>query len=136
MLSISLGAFYVFSTVKTSNLIVGTNKLTVETAKTSEQMQRGLCCRDSLAQHAGMLFVYEKPGDYRFWMKDTKIALDMYWINSQKKIVYIEHNVQPSSYPKTFGTEIPAQYILETNAGYAKSRNIKIGDAVNFNSNH
>ena len=79
-----------------------------------------------------MLFVYNKPGDYRFWMKDTKIPLDMFWINSDKQIVHIEKDVQPSSYPESFGSEEPAQYVLETNAGFAKKYQIQNRDIVAF----
>ncbi len=106
--------------------------INVKTAKTSQDQRRGLCCRDHLDANAGMLFVYDQPGDYRFWMKDTRIALDMFWISSGKKVVHIEENVRPESYPKSFSSPKPAQYILETNAEFAKKHNIKIGDKVRF----
>jgi uncharacterized membrane protein (UPF0127 family) len=113
-------------------LEINGTKIHVEIATTSQEKEKGLCCRESLPKNQGMLFVYQKPGDHRFWMKDTKIPLDMYWINSSKKIVYLEENVQPNSYPKSFGTNIPSQYILETNAGFAKAHDIKVGDTVVF----
>ena len=106
--------------------------ISVEVASTTKQRAHGLCCRDFLEANAGMLFTYRQPGDYRLWMKDTRISLDMFWINNQKNIVHIEKNVQPSSYPKTFGSESPAQYLLETNAGFADKNNIHIGDNVSF----
>lgn len=106
--------------------------VSVEIAKTSQEKQQGLCCRDSLPENQGMLFVYEKPGDYRFWMKDTRIPLDMYWISSEKKIVHIEESVQPSSFPKQFESGFRAQFVLETNAGFAKKHNIQVGDTVEF----
>jgi uncharacterized membrane protein (UPF0127 family) len=65
-------------------------------------------------------------------MKDTRIPLDMYWINSEKKIIHIEHSVQPDSYPKSYGPKEPSQYVLETNAGFAKANNIQVGDVVQF----
>lgn len=113
-------------------LTINNSIITIEIADTPQKRERGLCCRDSLPENSGMLFIYETAGDYQFWMKDTRIPLDMYWISSDKKIVHIEHNVQPSSYPKTFSSPVPAQYILETNAGYAKKYTIKINDTVQF----
>lgn len=113
-------------------LHVKNQNIVIEIAKTSQEKSKGLCCRDALEQNAGMLFVYEEPGDYRYWMKDTRIALDMYWIDSEKRIVHIEHSVRPETYPKEFGSPMPAQYILETNAGYAKKHNIKVGEQVDF----
>jgi len=113
-------------------LTIANQPLRVEVAKTKIEHARGLCCRDSLAADSGMLFIYGQPGVYRFWMKDTKIPLDMFWISSQKQVIHVEKNVQPDSYPQSFGPDIPAQYILETNAGFAEAHNIKLGDKVNF----
>ena len=115
-----------------TSLVVGNQTLQVEIANTSQKRQQGLCCRDSLPADQGMLFVYDKPGDYRFWMKDTRIPLDMIWIGSNKHIVHIEHSVAPESYPQTFSSPEPAQYILETNAGYAKKHGLKKSDNVAF----
>lgn len=117
---------------KSSVLEVNNRKITVEVAITKNEQEHGLCCRDSLPSDSGMLFVYNKPGIYRFWMKDTRIPLDMYWIDAQKKVIYIEQNVQSNTYPRSFGPYQPAQYILETNAGYARKHNISVGDIVSF----
>ncbi len=126
-----------FFAIKSQNelpsVMVGDIVIAVEIAKSSQEKQKGLCCRDSLPENQGMLFVYDMPGNYRFWMKDTRIPLDMYWISSEKKIVHIEENVQPESYKKSFGTDVPSQYVLETNAGFAKQHNIRVGDTVEFN---
>lgn len=115
-----------------TTLRVGEQTLKVQIAKTSQKKKAGLCCRDSLPFNQGMLFVYDQPGYYSFWMKDTRIPLDMIWIDSSKQIVHIEHSVAPETYPKTFINPEPAQYILETNAGYAKKYNIKKSDEVAF----
>lgn len=135
--AIIVGLSVLFFTVKSQNyspsMKIGDVVIPVEIATSSQEKQKGLCCRDSLPENQGMLFVYEKPGNYRFWMKDTRIPLDMYWISSEKKIVYIEQNVQPSSFPKQFGPDIKARYVLETNAGFAKKHTIKVGDTVEFN---
>ena len=115
------------------NLLVNNNTLKVEIATTSQEQQKGLCCRDTLAENSGMLFVYDTPGLHYYWMKDTRIPLDMYWLNTQKEIIHIEKNVQPSSYPKSFGPNQPSLYVLETNAGYADSHGITVGQVVQFN---
>lgn len=106
--------------------------LQVKIATTSQEKEKGLCCRDSLPQNEGMLFVYDQPTDLRFWMKDMRFPLDMIWIDHNKKIVHIEQDVKPSSYPKVFSAKTLAQYVLETNANYVSKHNIKVGDAVSF----
>jgi uncharacterized membrane protein (UPF0127 family) len=106
----------------------------VEIANSSQKQKEGLCCRDYLQKDSGMLFVYERPVILKFWMKDTRIPLDMYWINEKKEIIYIEQNVRPESYPKSFGPAIPALYVLETNAGYAKEHGIHVGQIVQLDT--
>lgn len=113
-------------------ITIGSQVINVEIANTSQKREHGLCCRESLPADQGMLFVYKSPGDYRFWMKDTQIPLDMFWIDSDKRIVHIERNVRPSSYPQSYGTKTPAQYVLETNAGFADKFQIKNRDIVAF----
>jgi hypothetical protein len=124
--------FFATTLQKNTIITINTTKISIETATTSQKRARGLCCRSSLPKNSGMLFIYDQPGNYRFWMKDTHIALDMYWIDSKKQIIHIEHNVKPETYPKSFGTEKRAQYILETNAGFAKMHAISVGDRVDF----
>lgn len=128
-------ALYVFATSSQNDLKtvdIGGAQLNVEIAKTSQQKQQGLCCRESLDADSGMLFVYYNPGDYRFWMKDTLIPLDIIWISPDKTIVHIEADVKPASFPETFGSSQPAQYVLETNAGWAAKNGVEVGDRVSL----
>lgn len=116
----------------TTPLSIKNREFTVEIANTSQKRERGLCCRDSLPADRGMLFVYDSPGDHRFWMKDTRIPLDMIWIDSGKRIVHIEESVQPETYPKSFSADKPAKYVLELNAGTAKKYGFQNRDKVAF----
>jgi len=128
-----LGTFFAIkSQFRFQPLYIGNNKLSITVARTQAERAHGLCCRDRLPADQAMLFAYSQPGNYQLWMKDTRIPLDMYWIDSSKKIVHIEHSVQPSSYPQTFGADVPVAYMLETNAGYAKSHNVTVGNQVRF----
>jgi len=127
-----LALLSIFSSRGGQTLTIGTNRLHIETANTVQEKRSGLCCRNSLSPDSGMLFIYDAPAIHKFWMKNTRIPLDMYWIDSGRKIVYIQRNVKPNTYPKTFGPDIPAQYILETNAGYAETHTIQVGDTAQF----
>lgn len=135
LLVVSVGVV-IFFAIKLQNdtrtIRVKDATLAVELAQTLDEKSKGLCCRDSLAENSGMLFIYDRPSKRKFWMKDTRIPLDMFWLSSEKKIIHIEENVQPQSFPKRFGPAAPAQYVLETNAGFAKSHSIKVGDKVSF----
>lgn len=117
---------------KIETITINGARLNIERAESNEEKRRGLCCRDSLNADAGMLFVYDEPGFYKFWMKDTRIPLDIIWISGQKRIVHVEDAVTPASYPTKFSSPVPAQYVLEANAGWAEANNIQLGDTVSF----
>lgn len=117
--------------------IHGTNNETqipVELAKTEEEIQKGLSNRASLEPDQGMLFVFNEPKIYKFWMRDMQFPLDMIWINNDK-IVGIEKNI-PANFnhenPIFYSPPEPAQYMLEVNAGFAEANNINIGNTVFF----
>ena len=124
--------FAIKSQYKVTTVAINQVEIKAQIATTSQQKERGLCCRDSLPQNFGMLFVYDRPGDYQFWMKNTRIPLDIFWVNEHKQITHIEQRVEPRSYPKTFGSPKLSKYVLETNAGIAEKYKIKVGDSVRF----
>ena len=108
---------------------IGKATLQVELAQTPEERRVGLSHRRSLQKGRGMLFLFKKEGNYSFWMKDMYFPIDIIWINADKKIVHIEHRVAPETYPKSFASPIPAQYVLEVPAGYIQNR-IMTGDML------
>lgn len=131
------------SIVNSSNL--GPIPYLVEVADTDATRQLGLGGRTTIGkmlpppvpsgvESQGMLFVFDNPGEYGFWMKDTLIPLDMIWISKDGTIVHIEKNVQPSSYPTVYTNESSkengsdgALYVLELNAGEAGKNNFQVG---------
>ena len=62
--------------------IVG-KTLQVDLALTDEEKARGLSGRESLDEDEGMLFVFDVPGNYGFWMKDMNFAIDIIWLNEK-----------------------------------------------------
>ncbi len=105
----------------------------LEVAYTAADQAKGLSGRAVLPSDQGMLFAF--PGDAVrcFWMKDTHIMLDMIWLDSTRKVLYIEPNVEPSSYPQTFcAGNRPARYVIELNANAAQSYGVKTGDRLSF----
>lgn len=95
----------------------------LEKATTPEALQKGLSGRKTLAKNRGMLFIFDKPGTYCMWMKDTLIDLDMLWLDENKVVTKIKENVSPNSYPERFCAEKPAKYVIELRAGTVKQLN-------------
>ena len=69
---------------------INTTCFDIEIADTQPEREYGLMDRTSLPEKSGMLFVFERTGVFKFWMKDTLIPLDMIWINDQNKIIDIQ----------------------------------------------
>ena len=103
--------------------------ITVEIADDSEKIERGLMFRESLPEDRGMLFTFDREHKYQFWMMNMKINLDMIWLDSNGKVVYIVEDAEPcidASHTSmcTFNPDEPALYVLEVNSGFVKKHNI------------
>jgi uncharacterized membrane protein (UPF0127 family) len=108
------------------------HSFTVEYADSPDEQVKGLSGRASLAPDHGMLFRFNAADTHCFWMKDMRFALDIIWINSDKKVVHLESNVSPQTYPKSYCPAEPARYVLEVNAGTTKALNLRTGDSLDF----
>ena len=109
----------------------------MELAQTPEARAQGLSGHKPLADNEGMLFIFDKPGMYGFWMKDMLFAIDIIWLAPSEvegisKIVHMEKNISPNTYPKVFAPKEYTQYVLEVNAGIAEKNNWAVGDEVKF----
>lgn len=104
--------------------------LEVELANTEASRTLGLSGRHAMRDDEGMLFVFETPGRYGFWMKDMEFPLDIVWINENGIVVSIERNVAADSYPKAFINQSDASYVLEINAGQAERFGLYMGSKV------
>jgi uncharacterized membrane protein (UPF0127 family) len=91
--------------------------------------------RASLPENMGMLFIFDKEGIYKFWMKNTLIPLDIIWLDENGKIIYIEKNARPCYVPvcPLFGPESSSKYTLEVNGGYTERHKINVGDKARIN---
>src|SRR3989344_124116 len=103
--------FYIVNSNK-NKVCFSENCFKVEIASTSEELSKGLMFRENLNKNSGMLFIFHEEGIYGFWMKNTLIPLDIIWINSDKKIIFIKNNVLPCK------TEICETFIPDENAKY------------------
>ena len=105
----------------------------VELAKTAEEISRGLMFRKTLDSDRGMLFVFEKEGNYYFWMKNTLIPLDIIWINKDNEVVFISDETKPCEEEYSCPSVNPdknAKYVLELNGGTAKKIGLGAGDKI------
>ena len=109
------------------NAEFGGVSLNIEYATTSAARELGLGGRTSISDKYGMLFVFPKDDFYGFWMKDTLLPLDIFWLDYKGHVVYIASDVATSSYPNVFYSTEPARYVLETIAGFARTHGVTKG---------
>ena len=120
---------------KKVNVTVNGVELVADIASTTEQRSKGLAVRDSMAENESMLFYFPKANDYSFWMKDMKFPIDIIWLDIDRYVIHIEHNLEPCT-PNdgcpTYKPDGKAQYVLEVVAGFANEFDVMEGTRVEF----
>ncbi|MEM9755105.1 MAG: DUF192 domain-containing protein [Pseudomonadota bacterium] len=104
----------------------GTARFNVEVADDPDERAVGLMHRESMAQSAGMLFVYPVEEEVGFWMENTLIPLDMIFFDATGTVVKVHENAVPLD-RTVIRSEFPTQYVLEINAGLAEQIGIAPG---------
>ena len=107
----------------------GAHSFNVEVADEEQERRMGLMFERSLADNAGMLFLYDKPQPIVMWMKNTYLSLDMIFIDAAGKVHRIEERTEPFSTEPIF-SDGSVQGILEVKAGTARTIGLKPGDEV------
>jgi len=107
-----------------------------ELADTPQKRAEGLMYRTHLDADRGMLFTFLQAQPWTFWMKNTKIPLDIIWMNEKKQIVHIEQNVpictrQDDSCPQ-YRPNDESLYVLELAGGRAESLKLQRGSKLQF----
>ena len=105
--------------------------LDIEIADTDFDIQTGLMYRSSMEKLQGMLFVFEDETERYFYMKNTKIPLDLIYIDADKNIVSFQKNAKPFDETSLPSNE-PAKYVLEVNAGMVDVWGVSVGDSISF----
>ena len=106
------------------------SELLVKVAKTEKEKQEGLMFINKLMKTNGLLLIYQKPKVVNIWMHNTKIPLDIIFINDQNKVVLIKKG-EPFS-KKIISSMTPVVGVLEIPEGCAKKLDIKVGDKTSW----
>ena len=107
----------------------------VEIADDGQERARGLMFREEMAADHGMLFIHEEQMPLAYWMKNTKIPLDILYFDDARKLVSQQRDVPPCSLGDRcppYPSDAPARYVLELNAGQASSMDLKNGAQLTF----
>jgi uncharacterized membrane protein (UPF0127 family) len=107
-------------------------RFTVELAETQDKQALGLMFRDSMPEDHGMLFLFPSEARRSFWMKNTRIPLDIFYFDAGLALVSVAENAAPcrTSRCPSYPSDGPAKYVLELNAGKATELNVQPGDVL------
>lgn len=111
--------------LSTIKLSAGMHVLNVEVAQTAQEHSIGLMFRTSMPTNDGMLFIFDRPGQQCFWMKNTLLPLSVAFIADDGSIANIEE-MKPQTLDSHCSTR-EVRYVLEMNAGWFAKRGIRAG---------
>ncbi len=101
----------------------------VEIADDPAERAEGLMYRESLADNAGMLFLYPRPQPVEFWMKNTSLSLDIVFVRPDGTIARIAENATPMS-EELISSGEPVRAVLEVKGGTMRQLGIAVGDRL------
>ncbi|MEL1266081.1 DUF192 domain-containing protein [Pseudoxanthomonas putridarboris] len=114
---------------------IGGERFSVEIADDDAERARGLMFRDRLADGTGMLFIHDREEPQAYWMKNTRIPLDILYFDDDRKLVSQRRDTPPCSGGNacpSYPSGRPARYVLELNAGEAARLELQDGAELRF----
>lgn len=117
-----------------SVVIDGKTNVRVSVASNDRSRERGLSGKKGLAADEGMLFLFDRPDTYGFWMKDMKFPIDIIWIAGDTIAdlsTDVPIPVQGEKLP-LYSPRIPVDKVLEVPAGFALRHGLKVGMNVSI----
>ncbi|MCO4745703.1 MAG: DUF192 domain-containing protein [Proteobacteria bacterium] len=109
-------------------ILVADQPVKVEVAATADHRATGLMNRDHLNADEGMLFIYGDEKPRSFWMKNTRIPLDIAFIKRDGTIVKIAQ--MPAFTTDRTQSLYPATYALEMNVGWFEANGVEVGEKI------
>lgn len=114
-----------FVIIKTAD---GDVRVDVEEASSPMQKAKGLSGRPVIEK--GMFFIFEAEGDYSFTTVDMEAPIDIFFIDSNEKIVHLIKDVQPGI--AVIKSDVPFQFVLETKSGFADENKVEVGNDASW----
>jgi uncharacterized membrane protein (UPF0127 family) len=110
-------------------LALGAHALTVDVVREPAPLSLGLMHRDRLDRDTGMLFDFGADAPRSFWMKNTRMALDLLFIDRDGRVVDLAEGALPMTTSR-HETRVPCRMVLEVNAGWIARAGIRPGERL------
>lgn len=110
---------------------VGTQTIRLLIAKTPQEISQGLSGHEKLPKDMGMLFYFDTPAIYPFWMPNMKFPLDIIWIKENTVQEVVQLGIPAPGQPIPLYTpSSTADRVLEVEAGLARQYGLVPGAQV------
>jgi len=116
------------SSLPTVRVQLGNKPFNLEVANNEETREYGLMRRDSMPSDHGMIFVFDKASNVGFYMKNTRIPLDIVFVDSDGGVISIKQ-MKPYDLSTTWA-DGQAKWAIELNLGAAAGAGVKVGDKL------
>lgn len=112
-------------------------RITAEAARNQIDLLRGLMFRESMPADRGMLFTHPDEAIYHYWMYQTKMPLDIIWMDHDHRIVEMSLKTPPCPSKSArecpnYGGNFKSRFVLEVNAGVAEANHLAVGQELVF----
>lgn len=130
--ALSLSLVACAKTPATPNVELKNQTFLIEIADNDAAREHGLMGRIQMDADHGMLFVFADDSPRAFWMKNTRIPLDMLFFDADRHLVSVQHNVPPCTTDPcpAYSSGAPARYVLELNGGQASKLGLHTGEEL------
>lgn len=108
------------------NLNLAGVSLKVEVAALADERAKGLMFRENMGLQEGMLFIFQTGTEQSFWMKNTRIPLDIGYFSSDGELLEL-HKAKPHDLSGVPSRSKDIKFVLELNAGAYQKLGITIG---------
>ncbi len=113
-------------------LVIGDGVFQARLATNEAQREKGLSGVDKISQEQALLMIFPDEANWEISVKDIEVPIDIVWLNSGKKVVYVVTNASSNSNNTAFTPKLAAKYVIELPAGTVEKKEIKLNRLAAF----
>ena len=115
--------------LRTIRLWIGAKEMTAEIAATVTEISTGMMFRKEIGENEGMLFVFGRPHQAAFYMRNTVVPLSAAYIDPNGAILEVRELKPLDETPVTAKSD-QVQFVLETRLGWFETNGIAPGTII------
>ena len=107
------------------------HELQLQLALSPSEQKKGLMYRENLAEDHGMLFLFDYPDQASFWMRNTRIPLDIAYFDASGRLKEV-HPLYPFDETSVMSRCREILIAIETNQEWFAQKSIRAGALIDM----